>query len=102
VKVTITRIGSPSITSGVTENSGALTSISSRNPEYTKRQTLLRLPRRPHGRPGFEGQSPREGYDNEDRLPEYYLRRDGKLGSINLDIFKKPGIYEKANVTPPA
>ncbi len=41
-------------------------------------------------------------YDNEDRLPEYYLRRDGKLGSINLDIFTKPGIYEKANVTPPA
>jgi uncharacterized protein (TIGR03663 family) len=26
-------------------------------------------------------------YDNEKRLPEYYLRRDGKMGSINLDVF---------------
>jgi uncharacterized protein (TIGR03663 family) len=26
-------------------------------------------------------------YDNQDRLPEYYLRRDGKLGSINIDVF---------------
>jgi len=26
-------------------------------------------------------------YDNEKRLPEYYLRRDGKMGSINIDVF---------------
>ena len=26
-------------------------------------------------------------YDNKDRLPEYYLYRDGKLGSINIDVF---------------
>jgi uncharacterized protein (TIGR03663 family) len=28
-------------------------------------------------------------YDNENRLPEYYLRRDGKMGSINLDVFTR-------------
>jgi uncharacterized protein (TIGR03663 family) len=28
-------------------------------------------------------------YDNENRLPEYYLRRDGKLGSINIDVFTR-------------
>jgi hypothetical protein len=26
-------------------------------------------------------------YDNEKRLAEYYLRRDGKMGSINIDVF---------------
>jgi uncharacterized protein (TIGR03663 family) len=26
-------------------------------------------------------------YDNENRLPEYYIRRDGKVGSINIDVF---------------
>jgi uncharacterized protein (TIGR03663 family) len=26
-------------------------------------------------------------YDNENRMPEYYLRRDGKMGSINIDVF---------------
>ena len=26
-------------------------------------------------------------YDNEDRLLDYYFHRDGKMGSINLDIF---------------
>lgn len=26
-------------------------------------------------------------YDNENRLPEYYIRRDGKMGSINIDVF---------------
>jgi uncharacterized protein (TIGR03663 family) len=26
-------------------------------------------------------------YDNEKRLAEYYLRRDGRLGSINIDVF---------------
>lgn len=26
-------------------------------------------------------------YDNNRRLPEYYLQRDGKMGSINIDVF---------------
>ena len=26
-------------------------------------------------------------YDNNGRLPEYYLLRDGKMGSINIDVF---------------
>lgn len=26
-------------------------------------------------------------YDNNRRLPEYYLLRDGKMGSINIDVF---------------
>ena len=26
-------------------------------------------------------------YENEDRLLDYYIRRDGKMGSINLEIF---------------
>ena len=26
-------------------------------------------------------------YDNNNRLPEYYLHRDGKMGSINIDVF---------------
>ncbi len=32
-------------------------------------------------------------YDNENRLLDYYLHRDGKMGSINLDVFtqKNPG-----------
>jgi hypothetical protein len=25
--------------------------------------------------------------DNENRLFEYYLHRDGKMGSINIDVF---------------
>ena len=28
-------------------------------------------------------------YDNENRLPEYYFYRDGKMGSINLDVFTR-------------
>jgi uncharacterized protein (TIGR03663 family) len=28
-------------------------------------------------------------YDNKNRVPEYYLLRDGKMGSINLDVFVK-------------
>ncbi|WP_319580029.1 flippase activity-associated protein Agl23 [uncultured Methanospirillum sp.] len=28
-------------------------------------------------------------YDNKDRVPMYYLFRDGKTGSINLDVFVK-------------
>ncbi|KQC11239.1 MAG: glycosyl transferase [Methanolinea sp. SDB] len=40
-------------------------------------------------------------YDNEDRLLEYYFLRDGKMGSINIDIFTKPGLYDKAGVVPP-
>jgi uncharacterized protein (TIGR03663 family) len=30
-------------------------------------------------------------YDNEKRLPEYYLRRDGRMGSINIDVFTPLG-----------
>jgi uncharacterized protein (TIGR03663 family) len=26
-------------------------------------------------------------YDNNQRLPDYYLHRDGKMGSINIDVF---------------
>lgn len=40
-------------------------------------------------------------YDNEKRIPEYYVKRDGKMGSINIDIFTKPGLYEKAGLTFP-
>ncbi len=40
-------------------------------------------------------------YDNDKRLPEYYLKRDGRMGSINIDVFTKPGLYEKANLTAP-
>ncbi|WAC05628.1 MAG: TIGR03663 family protein [Methanoregula sp.] len=28
-------------------------------------------------------------YDNENRLPDYYLHRDGKMGSMNFDVFTK-------------
>lgn len=28
-------------------------------------------------------------YDNQNRIPEYYLFRDGNMGSINLDVFIK-------------
>ncbi len=30
-------------------------------------------------------------YDNENRLVEYYFYRDGKLGSINIDVFTRNG-----------
>jgi len=30
-------------------------------------------------------------YDNEDRLLDYYIHRDGKMGSINIDVFIKNG-----------
>jgi len=40
-------------------------------------------------------------YDNENRLPEYYIKRDGKMGSINIDVFTKPGLYQKAGIVPP-
>jgi hypothetical protein len=40
-------------------------------------------------------------YDNEDRIPEYYFKRDGKTGSINIDVFTKPGLYEKAGIASP-
>ncbi len=40
-------------------------------------------------------------YDNENRLPEYYVMRDGKMGSINIDVFTKPGLYEKAGISLP-
>jgi uncharacterized protein (TIGR03663 family) len=41
-------------------------------------------------------------YDNENRIPEYYFLRDGKMGSINIDIFTKPGLYEKAGIPEPS
>jgi uncharacterized protein (TIGR03663 family) len=28
-------------------------------------------------------------YDNENRLPEWYFKRDGKMGSMNLDLFTR-------------
>jgi uncharacterized protein (TIGR03663 family) len=31
-------------------------------------------------------------YDNNRRLPEYYLYRDGKMGSINIDVFTRHNI----------
>jgi uncharacterized protein (TIGR03663 family) len=42
--------------------------------------------------PGYQKKTCRLRYwfsfdDNEDRLPEYYLRRDGKMGSLNIDVF---------------
>jgi hypothetical protein len=46
-------------------------------------------------------------YDNEKRLPEYYLRRDGKIGSINIDVFTPLPAYAlppevmPADVLPP-
>jgi len=30
-------------------------------------------------------------YDNDKRLPDYYLHRDGKMGSINIDVFTPTG-----------
>jgi uncharacterized protein (TIGR03663 family) len=40
-------------------------------------------------------------YDNENRIPEYYFLRNGKMGSINIDVFTKPGLYEKAGIPEP-
>jgi predicted membrane-bound mannosyltransferase len=31
-------------------------------------------------------------YDNENRLAEYYLYRDGKMGSINIDVFVRRAV----------
>jgi hypothetical protein len=39
-------------------------------------------------------------YDNENRLPEYYLRRDGQMGSINLDVFTPLAAYALPPDTP--
>lgn len=35
-------------------------------------------------------------YDNQDRIPEYYVKRDGKLGSMNLDVFTRIGPFGEA------
>ncbi len=35
-------------------------------------------------------------YDNQDRIPEWYFDRDGKLGSMNLDVFTKIGPLDEA------
>ena len=41
-------------------------------------------------------------YDNEKRLPEYYLRRDGKMGSINIDVFTPvPAYAPHTEIIPP-
>lgn len=40
-------------------------------------------------------------YDNEHRIPAYYFKRDGKMGSINIDVFTRPGLYEKAGIPRP-
>ena len=32
-------------------------------------------------------------YDNENRLADYYLHRDGKMGSINIDVFTPLDAY---------
>jgi len=40
-------------------------------------------------------------YDQQKRLPEYYFLRDGKLGSLNIDVFTRPGLYEKAGIPQP-
>lgn len=40
-------------------------------------------------------------YDNEHRIPEYYFKRDGKMGSINIDVFTRPGLAEKAGIASP-
>jgi uncharacterized protein (TIGR03663 family) len=41
-------------------------------------------------------------YDNENRLAEYYLRRDGKMGSINIDVFTPQAAYAlPPDVLPP-
>jgi uncharacterized protein (TIGR03663 family) len=34
-------------------------------------------------------------YDNQNRIPAYYLFRDGKSGSINIDVFLKPKIAQR-------
>jgi len=40
--------------------------------------------------------------DNENRLPEYYLRRDGEMESINIDVFTRLSAYALApDVIPP-
>ncbi len=41
-------------------------------------------------------------YDNENRIFEYYVKRDGKMGSINIDVFSKPGLYAKAGIPAPS
>jgi uncharacterized protein (TIGR03663 family) len=48
--------------------------------------------------PGFDKKTYKLGYwfsfyDNENRLIDYYIHRDGKMGSINIDVFtKKQGL----------
>lgn len=40
-------------------------------------------------------------YDQEKRIPEYYFLRDGKLGSMNIDVFTRPGLSEEAGIAQP-
>jgi len=39
-------------------------------------------------------------WDNKDRLVPYFFYRDGKMGSINLDVFVKPKIAQQYNLSP--
>jgi uncharacterized protein (TIGR03663 family) len=44
--------------------------------------------------PGFDKKTYKLGYwfsfyDNENRLIDYYIHRDGKMGSINIDVFTR-------------
>ena len=39
-------------------------------------------------------------YDNQDRLAAYYLFRDGKSGSINLDVFVRSRIGGRVPYAP--
>ena len=38
-------------------------------------------------------------YDNQDRIPEWYFKRDGKLGSMNIDVFAR---ISSSGTAPPA
>jgi hypothetical protein len=40
-------------------------------------------------------------YDQQNRIPAYYFLRDGKLGSLNIDVFTRPGLYEEAGISQP-
>lgn len=37
-------------------------------------------------------------HDNRDRLPAYYISRDGKMGSVNWNIFVRPEMTQAADI----
>jgi uncharacterized protein (TIGR03663 family) len=57
--------------------------------------------------PGYQKKTFKLGYwflltDNDKRLAEYYLRRDGKMGSINIDVFTPlPAPVQPPDALPP-